>query len=132
MRFAAIAFAGFLCAGILAPAARAADSFTVTFTWDGTGRCFEPQSPPFTLGHVPPGTKTLRFNMVDLDFTPFHHGGGDLAYSGKDEIPRGALKGDYRGPCPPNPHHYEWTVEALDAGGKVLGEAKAMKPFPPE
>jgi len=115
----------------LAPAARAADTFAVAFTWEGTGKCMEPKSPPFTLSHVPAGTKTLRFNMVDLDFTAFHHGGGDVAYDGKDAIPRGVL-GDYRGPCPPSPHHYEWTVEALDAGGKVLATAKTMKPFPPE
>ncbi len=122
----------FLAALSLAPAAHAADAFSIAFTWEGTGKCFEPQSPPFTLSHVPQGTKTLRFTMVDLDFTAFHHGGGETAYAGKDEIPRGAVAGDYRGPCPPSQHHYEWTVEALDAGGKVLGEAKAMKPFPPE
>jgi len=116
----------------LAPAARAADAFTVSFTWEGAAKCMDPKSPPFTLSHVPAGTKTLRFNMVDLDFTAFHHGGGTIAYDGKDAIARGALD-DFRGPCPPaGQHHYEWTIEALDSGGKVLGAAKTMKPFPPE
>jgi phosphatidylethanolamine-binding protein (PEBP) family uncharacterized protein len=116
----------------LAPAAQAAEAFSIEFTWEGTGKCFEPQSPPFMLSHVPPGTKTLRFTMVDLDFNAFHHGGGEAPYTGNDRIPRGAVNGDYRGPCPPSEHHYEWTVLAFDAGGNILGEAKAMKPFPPE
>jgi phosphatidylethanolamine-binding protein (PEBP) family uncharacterized protein len=120
-----------LAALVMTPVARAADSFSAAFTWEGTGKCMEPASPPFTLSHVPVGTKKLNFNMVDLDFTAFHHGGGDVAYDGKDAIPRGAL-GDYRGPCPPTPHHYEWTVQALDSGGKVLAETKVMHEFPPQ
>lgn len=125
----AVFFGAALC---IVAGARAADDFSASFTWEGTGKCFEPQSPPFTLSHVPPGTKTLHFTMVDLDFTAFHHGGGDAAYDGKDAIPRGGVVGDYRGPCPPTPHHYEWTIQALDAGGKVLAETKVMHEFPPQ
>jgi len=73
----------------------------------------------------------LRFNLVDLDFTSFAHGGGTVAYDGGAEVARGAFT--YRGPCPPvGQHHYEWTVEALDDGGKVLGTTKIMKEFPPK
>ncbi|MGH6980364.1 MAG: hypothetical protein ACREFC_04080 [Stellaceae bacterium] len=126
------ALAALIAVLCLAPAARAADAFAVAFTWDGIAKCMDPKSPPFTLSHIPAGTKTLRFNMVDLDFTAFHHGGGTIAYDGKDAIARGVLD-DFRGPCQPaGQHHYEITVEALDSGGKVLGEAKAMRPFPPE
>ncbi len=115
----------------LAPAARAADSFAVEFTWDGTQKCFDPQSPPFTLNHVPSGTKSLRFNLTDLDFASFQHGGGTVPYDGKDQVARGAFT--YRGPCPPmGQHHYEWTVDALDAAGKVLAETKVTHEFPPQ
>ena len=115
---------------LVAGAASAAD-FAVDFTWDGTAKCFEPKSPPFKIANAPAGTKTLRFNLVDLDFTSFAHGGGTVAYDGGAEVARGAFT--YRGPCPPvGQHHYEWTVEALDDGGKVLGTTKVMKEFPPK
>jgi len=106
-------------------------TFAVDFSWEGTGKCMEPKSPPFTLSNVPEATKTLKFNMVDLDFTAFAHGGGSVAYEGRPQIARGAFV--YRGPCPPSgQHHYQWTVDALDASGKVLASARVTKEFPPK
>ena len=104
--------------------------FAVDFTWAGTQSCFDPQSPPFTLSDVPPGTTQLRFVMQDLDAPDYPHGGGTIAYSGQSSLPRGAFS--YRGPCPPRGRHrYGWAVEALDAAGRTLATAAAMRPFPP-
>jgi hypothetical protein len=35
--------------------------FAVDFTWEGTAKCFDPKSPPFSLSGVPAGTRVLRF-----------------------------------------------------------------------
>ncbi|MGB9118721.1 MAG: phospholipid-binding protein, partial [Bradyrhizobium sp.] len=36
----------------------------------------------------------------------------------------------YTGPCPPSGQHiYRFTVQALDASGKVLASASASRPF---
>jgi phosphatidylethanolamine-binding protein (PEBP) family uncharacterized protein len=68
--------------------------------------------------------------MTDLDVPSFKHGGSTVKYSGAT-VARGAIA--YTGPCPPRgeKHRYQWTVEALDAGDKVLGSASAMAVFPP-
>ena len=41
--------------------------FSVDVTWAGSKACFDPQSPPFTLSGIPPGTRKLGFAMTDLD-----------------------------------------------------------------
>ncbi len=118
-----------LLGGSGAPLAQSA-RFAVDFTWDGTAPCFDPKSPPFTLSGVPPGTKTLRFVMTDLDAPDFPHGGGSAPYRGQSRIERGAFT--YQGPCPPQGRHsYQWTVAAQDASGKTLATATATKKFPP-
>ena len=105
--------------------------FAVDVTWAGSKSCFDPQSPPFTLNGVPPGTQRLHFAMKDLDAPDFRHGGGTVAYDGQRLVPRGAFS--YRGPCPPQgQHHYQWTVEAVDAAGHTLATASITKKFPPE
>jgi phosphatidylethanolamine-binding protein (PEBP) family uncharacterized protein len=105
--------------------------FAVDFDWAGTGRCFDPQSPVFSLSGVPVGTKLLRFVMKDLDAPSFPHGGGTVPYRGENRIERGAFS--YKGPCPPGEQHrYQWTVAAEDGAGKTLATATAMKKFPPE
>ena len=106
-----------------------AEAFTVRFSWAGIPAC-EEISPAFELAGVPPGTKQLGFNMVDLNVPTFHHGGSTIAYAG-DAVKRGAIR--YTGPCPPGGqrHRYQWTVKALDAAGKVLGTASATETFPP-
>jgi hypothetical protein len=37
----------------------------------------------------------------------------------------------YKGPCPPQQHSYQWTVEAQDGAGKTLVTATVTKKFPP-
>jgi phosphatidylethanolamine-binding protein (PEBP) family uncharacterized protein len=103
-------------------------AMNLSFDWGPTAPCFDPKSPPIKLGDVPDGTKELRFKMVDLDAPHFDHGGGTVKYAGKDSLPYGTFQ--YKGPCPPSPHTYEISIEALDAGGNVLAEAKARKRFP--
>ena len=105
--------------------------FTVDFTWEGTGACFDPKSPPFTLFNVPQGTAMLDFQMQDLDAPAYPHGGGMVPYRGESKIPRGTFT--YKGPCPPSGQHsYQWTVKAVDGSGKTLAVAQAMKRFPPK
>ena len=109
---------------------QAQTTFAVDFSWDGTAKCFDPKSPPFSLSGVPAGTKVLTFAMRDLDAPSFPHGGGSVSYRGQNRIERGAFS--YRGPCPPQGQHsYQWTVEAQDGTGKVLARASVTKSFPP-
>ena len=73
---------------------------------------------------------SLRFKMVDLDAPGYSHGGGKVAYSGQSDIPKGAF--GYKGPCPPRGerHRYQWTVEAIGAGGNVVARGRVMRMFP--
>jgi phosphatidylethanolamine-binding protein (PEBP) family uncharacterized protein len=79
---------------------------------------------------MPAGTKRLSFTMTDLNVSTFHHGGSTIAYEG-GAVSRGAIR--YTGPCPPRGehHNYRWTVQALNAGGNVLGTGSAEAMFPP-
>jgi phosphatidylethanolamine-binding protein (PEBP) family uncharacterized protein len=106
-----------------------ASAFTARFSWAGIAAC-EKISPAFALSAVPAGTKRLRFNMTDLDVPTFHHGGSTIAYAG-DAVKQGAIS--YIGPCPPGGqrHRYRWTIDAVDAAGKVLGTATVTQTFPP-
>lgn len=103
-------------------------AFGLSFDWGPTKKCFDPKSPPISLSAVPKGTAKLRFKMVDRNVPDYPHGGGTVAYDGKNALPYGAFR--YRGPCPPSPHTYEISVDALDAKGTVLGSARARKRFP--
>jgi hypothetical protein len=107
-----------------------ADAFSASFTWVGIPAC-RTVSPVFTLREVPPGTKQLRFVMHDEQAPSFHHGGSAVAYRGSDAVPKGAIR--YIGPCPPRGerHQYQWTIQAINASGKVLAEARATASFPP-
>lgn len=106
-----------------------AEAFTAAFSWAGIPAC-QAVSPAFTLRHVPPATKRLRFVMHDEQVPSFHHGGSTIPYRG-DAVPRGAIR--YVGPCPPKGqrHQYRWTIQALDKSGKILGQATAEARFPP-
>lgn len=99
-----------------------------SFAWGETKKCFDSKSPPFKISGIPAGTKKLVFAMRDLDAPDFYHGGGSVEYKGKGDIPYGAFK--YKGPCPPTPHTYQFTIKAVDAGGKELSSTKVRKRFP--
>jgi phosphatidylethanolamine-binding protein (PEBP) family uncharacterized protein len=101
----------------------------VDFTWLSKHKC-SGYSPAFKITGIPDGTKFLKFNMTDLNYRSYPHGGGTVEYTGTGDIPEGAFR--YRGPCPPSQHRYEFEVKALDASETVLGIGKAMRPFPPD
>jgi phosphatidylethanolamine-binding protein (PEBP) family uncharacterized protein len=104
-------------------------SLSLHFSWAGIPACSS-ISPAFELGGVPADATSLSFMMTDLDMPTFHHGGSTVAYAG-NVVSRGAV--NYTGPCPPHGerHNYRWTVQALDASGKVLGKGTAVEMFPP-
>jgi phosphatidylethanolamine-binding protein (PEBP) family uncharacterized protein len=112
----------------------AASAFSVKAEW-GSGSGCSSVAPAFSVSKVPAGTAKLAFRMVDLNLPSYPHGGGEIAFGGKTNFGQGEAFGgafsSYRGPCPPptETHRYEWTVQALDGGGKVLGTAKAVLPF---
>jgi phosphatidylethanolamine-binding protein (PEBP) family uncharacterized protein len=112
----------------------AASAFSVKAEW-GSGSGCSSVAPAFSVSKVPAGTAKLAFRMVDLNLPSYPHGGGEVAFSGKTSFGQGEAFGgassSYLGPCPPptETHRYEWTVQALDGGGKVLGTAKAVLPF---
>jgi phosphatidylethanolamine-binding protein (PEBP) family uncharacterized protein len=119
-----------LIVAMLSVAASDAMAMSLSFSWAGYRACGS-QSPAFTVSDVPPDTARLAFRMVDREVPSYPHGGGTVAYMGKDDIPAGAFS--FKGPCPPpgQQHTYEWTVQALDRGGKAIGSAKAAEKFPP-
>jgi len=104
----------------------------VSYSWTAKSGC-QPVSPPITVNNVPSNTKYLRVSMKDLDAPNYHHGGGEVAYSGSGAIPEGALK-SFEGPCPPGGfHRYVITVQALNADKSlVIGQGKKGKRFPPK
>jgi phosphatidylethanolamine-binding protein (PEBP) family uncharacterized protein len=105
----------------------AAAAFSMTVSWKGTAKCFDPQSPIIRLSAVPKGTKSIAFQMTDLDAPNYPHGGGTVTYAGQKSLPKGAFS--YRGPCPPAPHRYRWTARARDANGKAIGTAQTTVRF---
>ena len=107
-----------------------ANAMSLGFSWGPTKKCFDSKSPPMKLSAVPKGTAKLRFRMVDLDKPDYPHGGGTVKWTGgaNGSLPYGAFR--YKGPGPPNPHTYRFTVDALDASGRKLGTAQASRCFP--
>lgn len=110
-----------------------ADDFAIAFGWDGIERCSS-TPPEIAVLNVPDGTASFEVKMVDLDFTAYNHGGGTAPNTGDGSIVEGDYEtSNYRGPCPPGTTHtYEFTVQALDAGGATLGTATAKADFPPK
>ncbi|MGQ3215774.1 phospholipid-binding protein [Shinella sp.] len=109
--------------------ATSASDLKVSFDWGPTKKCFDSKSPPFALSGVPEGTVKLDIRMKDLNAIDYMHGGGKVAYSGQKSLPYGAFR--YKGPCPPSgKHKYRFTIKALDAKGKEIGQATATKLFP--
>lgn len=111
-------------------AASPAIAMSASFSWKGIAAC-SGTSPAFSISGAPAGTANLRFAMRDYDAPDFNHGGGTVAFAG-GKVAQGAIS--YRGPCPPGgqTHHYIWTIEALDASGRVLATATAEGSFPPK
>jgi len=114
--------------GMVMSVADGAMAMGLSFDWGPTKDCFDKKSPPMRVSAVPAGTAKLRFKMKDLNAPDYPHGGGTVAYNGNGNLPYGAFR--YTGPCPPSPHVYQFTVEALDSAGKVLAKATAKKRFP--
>ncbi|MFZ1680256.1 MAG: YbhB/YbcL family Raf kinase inhibitor-like protein [Rhizobiaceae bacterium] len=106
----------------------AAMAMSVSVSWGPTKACFDSKSPPMTVSGVPDGTRKLKIAMVDLDAPSYPHGGGTVSWAGKGSLPYGAFS--YKGPCPPSPHRYQFTVKAIGDGNKTLATAKATKRFP--
>ena len=117
-----------LLAGALLLPAQAASAMSLSFSWGPTKSCFDRNSPPIRLSGVPKGTVKIRFRMKDLDAPMYPHGGGTVQWKGQRSLPYGAFR--YKGPCPPSRHRYRITAEALDANGRVLARASAVRPFP--
>jgi len=111
-----------------------AEGFSFTFEWGNiplcnTGYPNVVPNPVFSLSNVPQGTKTIEFTLTDKDAPSYDHGGGSVAYTGKNTLQPGAF--EYESPCPPGGKHtYEWSAAAEDANGKTLGKAKAKKKYP--
>ena len=122
--FVAIATVGAL--GLSGPA----HAMNASFSWNGIPAC-SGTSPAFTVAGVPKGTASLRLAMRDQNVPDYNHGGSTVPFSG-NRVAQGAVS--YKGPCPPGgqTHLYIWTIEALDASGKVLAAATAQGNFPPK
>jgi len=105
-------------------------AMSASFSWNGIAACSGP-SPAFSVSGAPTGTASLRFAMRDQNVPDYNHGGGTVPFGG-GKVAQGAI--GYRGPCPPGgqTHLYIWTIEALDASGKVLATTTAQGKFPPK
>jgi hypothetical protein len=101
----------------------------VDFQWARENLCERGRSPLVRLSGIPEGTIKLKAWFKDLNMPTYNHGGGTVENDGTSIIAAGALKG-FRGPCPPIglTHRYMLTVQALDAGGKVLALGKKTVP----
>ena len=120
---------------VLTITAAPALAFEISFDWAGLKPCNNGNpntvvNPRFTVKNVPAGTNFIRFKLTDRDAPSYNHGGGVVAWSGKNTIEQGAFK--YKSPCPPGGQHtYEWTATAQssNSSGK-LGTAKAKRKYP--
>ncbi len=105
-------------------------ALSVDWTWEKKHGCSS-KPPAFNIGGIPAGTKTLKFEMTDLNVPSYDHGGGTVTYSGSGNIPEGAFS--YKGPCPPiGAHDYRFVVTAINAAGDTaLGRGQATQAYPP-
>lgn len=102
-------------------------SFDLKFTAKNT--CSGP-FPEVSLKSVPPGTETLEFSMIDLDYNNYDHGHGQVKYAGNDTLREGEL-GGLMGPCMERSgtHRYKITIKALSKDNQVLGVAVGTKSY---
>jgi len=102
----------------------------VDFSWEEEHRGSS-KSPAIRVAGIPDGTRFLKAALVDLDVPFWSHGGGTVENDGSGVIPAGSLKSGYNGPSPPSgSHRYEFTVNAVDEQGRIIGTGKKMKKFP--
>lgn len=112
-----------LCGGASTAFALSPD-MTLDFSWIGTALCTpRPNSPEFHVDNVPAGTTQLRFMLISPNGREL--GGADVPLPVRGLVSQGAVS--FRSPCVGG--MYTWTVEAMDAEGKLLGAAKLTRPF---
>ena len=107
-----------------------AAQLTVDFSWKDV-KSGSTVSPAIKVSGFPAETKYFTVKLADLDVPAFNHGGGKVENDGTGIIAAGALKDDYKGPNPPSgSHRYEFTVQAVNAEGTIIGIGKSTKKFP--
>lgn len=112
----------------------AQSGLAVDWEWKAAHRCNN-VSPALVVSGIPEGTKSLSFQMNDLDFQNKDHGGGSVPHAEGTtaEVPEGAFKSSYLGPCPSNfasfGHVYQITVRALGADGAEIAKTTKSKDF---
>ena len=107
----------------------------VSFRWNIAHHCSN-TSPVIKLKNIPPGTVSLKVQMVDLDNKNHDHGGATLnkpeGFPAEFEIEAGGLN-KYSGPCPENfttlGHEYQFNVSALNNENKNLATGSAKATF---
>jgi hypothetical protein len=116
----------------------------IMYTCDGTD-----VSPPLSWGPLPQGTASIAILVTDPDAPggTFIHWvacnippgtrGIPAGAPGRIILPAGSVQGTndmgrqgYGGPCPPKgkPHHYHFTVYALDSAIKLTGKRDGRMP----
>jgi hypothetical protein len=103
-----------------------AAEMTLAYSWKGIPGCHGVGvSPAFQVRNAPPGTHLLLFTLDNMD-KAWEHGGSTVVYALGGDVPRGAVS--TTGPC--QEAKYQWTAQAQDAIGRVLGTARLTRPFP--
>jgi len=102
----------------------------VDVPWTTMSKC-SAASPEMKIGQLPSETKFIQVVLSDKNVPTWSHGGGKVAYTGSNIIDEGALKGGYNGPCPPSGSHmYNFSVNAIDKDGVIIGQGNAVSQFP--
>jgi len=109
---------------LTSPAFAGGGTIPTEFTCDGANT-----APPLRWTAPPAGTDHLRLDVVDPDAP-----GGTFVHWRVASIPASATAvppgtAGYRGPCPPRgaaPHHYVFTLSAVDRRGTVLGRGRLV------
>ena len=101
-------------------------NLVVNFKFDPNEECGDDASPPIDVSNIPPGTKWIKFDLIDTD-NGNDHGNAILPYKGSGHFPKDsfAKNGNYYGPCS-GTNLYKLTVWALD-GSKNLMLGKGTK-----
>jgi len=79
-------------------------------------------SPEIQVYGTPSQANKYVVELKDLTQPDSKRGGGESPVNPAGLIPAGALKDDFKGPCPADGGHtYRYDVKAVTEGGKVLG-----------